>query len=162
MSNSKINTIEISGASLSQIASHPLKRERETALNDIIKDNFFEPKDDNSGPYDLKLSIEDGRLVIYMKNALGKSLNTLILSIKPYKRLIQDYFIMIQSYESARHEGNRERLEAIDMGRRGIHNEGAELFMERLKDKVAMDVKTARRLFTLICALNKNNLILSR
>lgn len=161
MAKSSIKTIVISGVESIPANINHLVKEQETALNDLVKDSFFQPENDNAGPYDVTLAIEDHRLVIYLKNANDEDLSTLILSLKPYKRLIQDYFLMIQSYEHARHEGNREKLEAIDMGRRGVHNEGAELFMERLKNKINMDFETARKLFTLICVLNKKEVLLS-
>lgn len=161
MNKSRINNIILSDLEILSARSNHLVKEQETALEDLMKDSFFQPINDNSGPYDVTLSLEDHRLILYIKNAGEEDLSTLILSLKPYRRLIQDYFLMIQSYEHARHEGNREKLEAIDMGRRGVHNEGAELFMERLKRKIEMDFETARKLFTLICVLNKNEVLLS-
>jgi len=81
----------------------------------------------------------------------------LVLSLKPYRRLIQDYFLMLESYEQARHSATRDKLEAIDMGRRGIHNEGADLLLSRMESKITMDHETARKLFTLICVLHKTH-----
>lgn len=86
----------------------------------------------------------------------------LVLSLRPYKRLIQDYFLIVQSYDDAIKEGKHGRIEAIDMGRRGLHNEGAELLMARLGDKIEMDFDTARRLFTLICVLHESKALLWR
>jgi uncharacterized protein (UPF0262 family) len=74
--------------------------------------------------------------------------------LKPYRRLIKDYFLIVRSYDEAMREGKPSRIEAIDMGRRGLHNEGAGLLIERLEDKITMDLDTARRLFTLICVLH--------
>ena len=89
-----------------------------------------------------------------IRNAEDEALPMLVLSLKPYKRLIKDYFMIVRSYDEAVKDGKPSRIEAIDMGRRGLHNEGAELLMERLKDKITMDHDTARRLFTLICVLH--------
>ena len=143
------------------VAPNHLEREQQTALKDIMQTSHFRPLNDNSGPYEVTLSIENNRLVIYTRNAADEDLNTLVLSLRPYSRLIKDYFMMIQSYEQARRSATREKLEAIDMGRRGIHNEGAELLIERLKDKVEIDFETARRFFTLICVLHTDHLRLS-
>jgi uncharacterized protein (UPF0262 family) len=136
----------------------PLHHERAEALAALSRSSFFQPANDGHGPYEVNLSVMDGRLVIAMKNAQARELPALVLSLSPYRRLIQDYFLMIDSYEHARHGENACKLEAIDMGRRGLHNEGAELLIERLKDKVALDLETARRLFTLICVLNKRDI----
>jgi uncharacterized protein (UPF0262 family) len=92
--------------------------------------------------------------VFEMTNTNSEVLPILVLSLKPYKRLIQDYFMMVNSYEEALVGANPSRIEAIDMGRRGLHNEGAEMVAERLADKIKMDDDTARRLFTLICVLH--------
>ena len=162
MTESHINKLVLAG--FENVTIHPdhLRKEQQTALNDLLKESVFQPVNDNTGPYDVTLAFEENRLVIYVTNSQGKALNTMVLSLSPYRRLIQDYFLMIESYETARHEGNREKLEAIDMGRRGVHNEGAKLFMTRLKDKIAMDFATARKLFTLVCVLNKNEVLLTR
>lgn len=139
-----------------------LEQEQEAALRDLAKLGHFQPLNDTHGPYDLTLSIEEHRLVVRMKNAKKDELSTLVLSLKPYRRLIQDYFLMLESYEKARHEAVCSKLEAIDMARRGVHNEAAELLIERLRDKIDMDFETARRFFTLICVLHKTNVNLLR
>lgn len=138
------------------IAPHHLRREQQVALEDILREGTFHPADNDNGPYDLALSIEDGRLVVRIKDSTAEDVNTLVLSLRPYKRILTDYFMMIESYEQMRRTGSREKLEAIDMGRRGLHNEGAELLQNRLKNHVEMDFETARRFFTLICVLHKN------
>ncbi len=131
-----------------------LSCERKSALDGLATKNNFSPLGtDAPGPFDLTLSIQDNRLVMELTDAHGVALPTLVLSLRPYARLIRDYFMMIESYETARRDGHHMRLEAIDMGRRGLHNEGAELLQDRLKDRISMDFETARRLFTLICAL---------
>ncbi len=132
----------------------PLQMDRDIAINDLKKDSVFQPVKDNNGPYSLELSVQDNRLIFRIQNAAGADLPFLVLSLNPYRRLIKDYFMICQSYNSAMHEGKPSRIEAIDMGRRGIHNEGANLLMERLSDKIELDLNTARRLFTLICVLH--------
>lgn len=140
--------------------SPALKHEQDKALKDIpLHQGQFIPHAPKGttvqGPYALTLSIEEGYLVIRIKDAGQNDLPSLALSLTPYKRLIQDYFLMIDSYETARHAGQYGKLEAIDMGRRGLHNEGADLIRARLKDKITMDHETARKLFTLIGTLHK-------
>lgn len=127
--------------------------EWQAALCALPSVGYFRPRNDNHGPYDVTLSVESHRLVIRTRNALAQELMTHILALRPYHNLIQDYFLMIESHEKARAHASREKLETLDMGRRGLHNEGAELLISRLKDKIEMDLETARRFFTLICAL---------
>lgn len=153
--NSHIASITLQGQAQSEFASR-LSQEQKTALNELALQSFFKPVNEEHGPYDVSLSIQDHRLVVEFATSDGTYLTSFVLSLKPYRRLIQDYFLMIGSYEKARREFGREKLEAIDMGRRGIHNEAAELFQDRLKDKIEMDFETARKLFTLICALHKD------
>ncbi|MGB1077065.1 MAG: UPF0262 family protein [Bdellovibrionales bacterium] len=133
--------------------SSAVRRERDNAIADLLQENVFEPVNDDGAPYHVELGIKDQRLIIEMVNAEKIKLPTLILSLRPYKRLIKDYFIMVESYNDARHLGG-DKLEAIDMGRRAVHNEGASYLKERLSSKVNIDMETARRLFTLICVLH--------
>lgn len=130
-----------------------MANERTIALKALKDHGHFRPLQSSHAPYIVDLSIQDNRLVFEMKDAGDNTLPALVLSLKPYKRLIKDYFMMIDSYEKMRNSGQHAKLEAIDMGRRGLHNEGAELMMERLSDKVDMDHETARGFFTLICVL---------
>jgi uncharacterized protein (UPF0262 family) len=134
-----------------------MARECDRAVADLIAQGKFRPLDNDAAPYDVRLSVEDGRLVIRMKDSQGIELTTHVLSLSPYRRIIADYFMMIESYEAARHGAMCGKLEAIDMGRRGVHNEGAELLQARLAEKIAMDHETARRLFTLICVLHRGH-----
>ncbi|MBI2235008.1 MAG: UPF0262 family protein [Micavibrio aeruginosavorus] len=132
-----------------------LKSEKDQAIRDLCDDAVFRPANTASpGPYDLSLSIQDGRLVLEMAEQDGTPLPALVLSVRPYTRLIRDYFMLIESYEKIRVTGTACQLEPIDMARRGLHNEGADLLIERLEGKIALDHPTARRLFTLICALH--------
>ena len=131
-----------------------LLRDCDTALNDLKQNSVFHPVNDKHGPYSLELYIEDNRLIFHIQNAKGDNIPYLMLSLSPYRRLIKDYFIIVQSYDEAIKGANPSRIEAIDMGRRGLHNEGAELLQERLEGKIDVDFNTARRLFTLICVLH--------
>lgn len=139
-----------------------IEHDRNAAVIDLQRESFFKPLKNEQGPYALTLNIQDNRLVIEMENAQGEPVPMLVLSLKPYKRLIQDYFMIVSSYQQAMQEGKLSRIEAIDMGRRGLHNEGAELLQERLAEKIEMDFDTARRLFTLICVLHESKALLWR
>lgn len=139
-----------------------IKRDRDTAIKDLQAGSVFAPTGDENGPYDLDISIQESRLVVQITCTKGEVMPMLVLSIKPYKRLIKDYFMIMRSYEDALRDGKPSRIEAIDMGRRGLHNEGAQLLIDRLEDKVEMDFDTARRLFTLICALHESKAMVWR
>lgn len=131
-----------------------MQMDRDIALSDLQKESFFRPLNNEMGPYTLELYIEDNRLVFHITDIKGQDLPYLVLSISPYRRIIKDYFMICKSYDEAVREGKPSRVEAIDMGRRGIHNEGAELLIERLSNKIELNIETARRLFTLICVLH--------
>lgn len=142
--------------------SEIVRRDQDHALYDLIVGSYFQPQNDNNGPYCLELSIEENRLVFHVTNATGKDLPFLVLSLTPYRRIIKDYFLIVQSYQAALSDGKPSRIEAIDMGRRGLHNEGASLLLDRLSNKIAMDQDTARRLFTLICVLHSGKAVVWR
>ncbi len=131
-----------------------MSNERDTAIADLIRESAFQPLNDNNGPYRLELSICNNYFVLQIKNANEEDLPAFMLSLSPYRRIVKDYFLMIEAYEKVRAEGIHSKLEPIDMARRGLHNEAADLLIERLKDKIEMDHDTARRLFTLICVLH--------
>jgi uncharacterized protein (UPF0262 family) len=128
------------------------------ALRDICTVSHFHPVNDEHGPYDVTMGLIDARLMIAIVNAEGEQLMTQYLSLRPYRKIIDDYFLMIKSFEAARLTANPAKLEAIDMGRRGLHNEGAELLQERLHGKIDIDFETARKIFTLICALHRDHM----
>lgn len=158
---SDISAITITDLALNEHQSL-LRRDRDVAIRDLKREGEFKPAKDDNGPYAIGLSVEENRLVFRLTNADGVDLPMLVLSLKPYKRLVKDYFMIVRSYDEAMREGKPSRIEAIDMGRRGLHNEGAESLQERLADKIAMDFDTARRLFTLICVLHAQNLSMWR
>lgn len=128
--------------------------ERRVAIFDLLEENSFRPAQSPGGPYVLRLAIEDGRLVFDVLTEARQAHGRVILSLTPFRRIIKDYFSVCQSYYSAIKTAPPAQIEAIDMGRRGLHNEGSDVLRERLKDKIELDHDTARRLFTLICALH--------
>ncbi len=138
--------------------SADVEQERRIAIFDLKENNSFKPlrehPDPYHGPYLLQLSIEEGRLVLGISREDGTALETLILSLGTLRRPIRDYFAICDSYYEAIRNAPPDRIEAVDMARRGIHNEAAELLQERLGGKIEVDFDTARRLFTLICVLH--------
>ena len=135
-----------------------VEQERRIAIFDLLEENYFAPQrefaDGYSGPYRIRLRVEEGRLVIEMAREDDTHLETLVLSLTRFRRAIKDYFAICDSYFQAVRQATPQQIETIDMARRGIHNEAAELLMERLEGKIAVDFDTARRLFTLICVLH--------
>jgi uncharacterized protein (UPF0262 family) len=125
------------------------------AVKDLQGDNEFIPAMQPGLQSLLHLSIQQGRLVFDIRDLEDQPVQIVILALGPFKMLIKDYQMLLDSYAGAVAEGREARIQAIDMGRRGLHNEGAELMMERLKGKVEIDFPTARRLFTLVCALHQ-------
>lgn len=134
--------------------SPELEADREQALADLAHESRFGAVGFN-GPYVLHLAILEGRLVFDIRDHDDGKLITHVLSLSPFRGLVKDYQLLVDSHITAVHEGREDRIQAIDMGRRGLHNEGAELMMERLKGKVEIDFPTARRLFTLVCSLHQ-------
>jgi uncharacterized protein (UPF0262 family) len=130
------------------------EHERRVAIFDLLESNLFDVVDAPDGPYCLKLSVQDGKLVFDVALLDGAPVRMFVLSLSPLRRVIKDYFMICESYYEAIRNATPTQIEAIDMGRRGLHNEGSELLEDRLKGKVTVDFDTARRLFTLICALH--------
>ena len=135
-------------------ANPDVEHERAIAIYDLIEENRFEPLGDDGGPYALKIGLVENRLVFEVTREDGAAVITYMLSLTPFRRVVKDYFLVCESYYTAIKTESPARIEAIDMGRRGLHNDGSKLLVERLKDKIAVDFDTARRLFTLICALH--------
>lgn len=130
------------------------EHERRVAIFDLIEDNRFLVDGHEGGPYVLNLSLQEQKLVFAVTLEDGASVRTFILSLTPFRRIIKDYFMICETYYDAIRNSSAAQIEAIDMGRRGVHNEGSELLEERLSGKVSLDFDTARRLFTLVCALH--------
>lgn len=149
----RLADIELDEASI-QSRGPDVDHERRVAIFDLLEANFFKPKGSPGGPYVLRLALEDGRLVFDVLTEARAPHGRLVLSLTPFRRIVKDYFFVCESYYSAIKTAAPSQIEAIDMGRRGLHNEGSEVLLERLKDKIELDFDTARRLFTLICALH--------
>ncbi|WP_426031695.1 UPF0262 family protein [Caulobacter sp. DWP3-1-3b2] len=138
-------------------ASRDQEQERQVAIFDLLDGNYFEPAEAQGGPYDLKLSLIENRLAFDIagpRTEKGGYERRHLLSLSPFRGVIKDYFMICDSYYSAIRNSTPQQIEALDMGRRGLHNEGSNLLRERLEGKVKTDLDTARRLFTLICALH--------
>ena len=130
--------------------------DRRQAVEDLLAGNFFDPLGVPGGPFALYLSVREGRMVFDLRDPEDAPVRALVLALGPFRRLIKDYHLIVESHERAVDGGGYEAsIQAIDMGRRGLHNEGAELLSERLAGRVGLDFETARRLFTLICALHQ-------
>ncbi|WP_027134738.1 UPF0262 family protein [Geminicoccus roseus] len=131
-----------------------VQHERSVAIFDLLEDNRFRLKDGFDGPYKVALSLRDNNLVLDVSHAENAEQRELILAVRPLRRVIKDYFIICDSYFQAIRGAPPSKIESIDMARRGLHNEGAELLREALVEKVDVDAQTARRLFTLVCVLS--------
>jgi uncharacterized protein (UPF0262 family) len=134
--------------------SPEVEHERAVAIFDLIEENFFALVGEHDGPYSLYLGIEENRLVIDIRSEAEDPLGKVILALSPFRRVVKDYFQICESYYHAIKSASPSQIEAIDMGRRGLHNEGSDLLRERLAGKIELDSNTARRLFTLICVLH--------
>ncbi len=135
-------------------ATPDVEHERAVAIFDLIEENSFEPAGHANGPYKLKISLVDSKLVFSISTQSDEPVATHILSLTPFRRIVKDYFMICESYYEAIRSSSPSQIEAIDMGRRGIHNEGSQTLMDRLDGKIGMDFDTARRLFTLVCVLH--------
>jgi uncharacterized protein (UPF0262 family) len=131
-----------------------VEHERAVAIYDLLEDNVFHPVDHDGGPYALHLSLTESRLVFDIRLPDGTPVVAHFLSVTPLRRIVKDYFMICDSYYEAIRTATPSRIEAIDMGRRSLHDEGSRILMERLRKKVRVDFDTARRLFTLVCVLH--------
>ena len=131
-----------------------IEHERAIAIYDLIEQNLFAPEGASSGPFTLHIALTGNRLMFDIRREDGTPVVAHLLSLTPFRRIVKDYFMICDSYYQAIRTATPTQIEAIDVGRRALHNEGSELLVERLKDKISMDVDTARRLFTLICVLH--------
>lgn len=139
-----------------------IQQEIDVAIFDLKEENYFHPQDlppepdgsEFTGPFFLALSISDNRLIMEIQDPESRrTLDKVLLALSPFRRVIRDYFAICESYYAAIKTATPAQIEAIDMGRRGLHNEGSELLKERLEGKVIVDFQTARRLYTLLCVL---------
>jgi uncharacterized protein (UPF0262 family) len=151
MADHHLQSVVLDGSLLGS-ATRDQEQERQVAIFDLIEQNSFQPDGAECGPYDLTITIVENRLAL---DIIGPGYERRhLLSLSPFRGLLKDYFMVCESYYDAIRHATPAQIEALDMGRRGLHNEGSELLRERLKGKVETDHDTARRLFTLICALH--------
>ena len=157
MADPRITDIELDEATILW-RNADIEQERRIAIFDLKEENTFKPlrawEAGYHGPYRLRLSVEDGRLGLQVSDDGGQHLETLILGLGRFRRPIRDYFAICDSYYQAIRKASAQEIETIDMARRGVHNEAADMLLERLEGKVETDFATARRLFTLICVLH--------
>jgi uncharacterized protein (UPF0262 family) len=148
----RLESVEIDEQSLAP-ATRDVEHERQVAVFDLLEDNRFRPEGAEGGPYALRISLIEGRLALDITGPRFERRH--ILSLSPFRGAIKDYFLICESYYDAIRHASPAQIEAVDMGRRGLHNEASEKLRERLAGKVEIDLDTARRLFTLICALHR-------
>ena len=137
--------------------SPAIENERAAAITDLLKDNQFTPHSGRAGPFHVHLAVKENRLVMEIRGADGAAdgpPETIVLPLAPFRRIVKDYFLVCESYYDAIRAKSLNQIEAIDVGRRSLHDEGSALLAERFAGKVAIDHDTARRLFTLICVLH--------
>ena len=147
----RLQSVELDEESLAAV-SRDQEQERQIAIFDLLEENYFFPENAEGGPYDLKMGLMENRLVLDVRGPGYERRH--ILSLSPFRPLIKDYFMICDSYYQAIRNSTPAQIEALDMGRRGLHNEASELLQTRLRGKIETDLDTARRLFTLICALH--------
>jgi uncharacterized protein (UPF0262 family) len=152
-SKQRLVSVTLDEASIGR-SNEDVEHEREVAIYDLLEHNHFAPVGHAGGPYALHLSVNANRLVFDIRLEDGTPVVAHLFSLSPLRRIVKDYYMICDSYYQAIRTATPDKIEAIDMGRRGIHNDGSEILMERLKDKVIIDLDTARRLFTLICVLH--------
>ena len=150
-SSHRLQSVVIDEDSLAS-ASRDQEQERQIAIFDLLEENYFAPDGAEAGPYDLRISLAENRLALDIRGPAYEKRH--LLSLSPFRGVIKDYFMVCESYYDAIRKSTPQQIEALDMGRRGLHNEGSELLRARLEGKVTTDHDTARRLFTLICALH--------
>ena len=136
--------------------SPEMQHERRVAIFDLLEENEFRPLESPSGPYIVNISLEDGsRLVFDINRSNGSDRGRVTLPLTPFRRIIKDYFLICESYHNAIRTATSAQIEAIDMGRRGLHNEGSRLLTDSLRNSLEIEFNTSRRLFTLICSLHR-------
>jgi len=157
LSRDRLIGITLDDATIAR-APQQIEHEREVAIYDIMDGNTFalteRSGDLSAGPYHLKIGIVEEKLALAISNEAQEPVVTHMLSLSPFRRILKDYFLILDSYYQAIRTATPSRIEAIDMGRRGLHDEGSTVLMERLAGKIDVDFDTARRLFTLVAALH--------
>ena len=138
--------------------SPEMQHERRVAIFDLLEDNGFRPVDSESGPYIVDLKLQgSAKLIFTVSRSNGAPRADVPLSLTPFRRIIKDYFMICESYHNAIRTATSAQIEAIDMGRRGLHNEGSRLLTDCLRNRIEMDFTTSRRFVTLICSLHRRN-----
>jgi len=138
------------------VSSIEMQHERRVAIFDLLEENEFKPLDSERGPYILNLGLQDGRRLVFDVNRTnGSDRGSYNVTLVPFRRVIKDYFMICESYHNAIRTATSAQIEAIDMGRRGLHNEGSRMLTDALRNQIEMDFNTSRRFFTLICALHR-------
>ncbi len=151
--NNRLSNIVLDETSIERGAPDQ-EHERMTAIYDLVDENVFALPGHAEGPYLLRLGLVSNRLAFDIRHEDDTPIVTHLLSLSPFRKVIKDYFLICESYYEAIRTASPDKIEAIDMARRGVHNEGAELVVERLAGKIEIDTQTARRLFTLLAALS--------
>ncbi len=151
--NNRLIAVDLD-ASIGPGPSAEAEHERRVAIYDLLEENSFQLSNGMEGPYRLQLSTLDGRLMFEIFNDREEKISIIGLSMSPFRAIVKDYFIICESYYQAIKLSTPSQIETIDMARRGLHNDGSEILMERLSGKVDIDFDTARRLFTLVCVLH--------
>ena len=131
-----------------------IEHERKIAIHDLIEKNSFSPLNHAGGPYTLRIGVDENRLVLDIRTGADEAVTIIGLSLSPFRRIVTDYFEICENYFSAIKSASPSRIETLDMARRSLHNEGSELLQARLAGRIDTDFDTARRLFTLLCALS--------
>ena len=152
-SDDRLTAVTLDAASIER-GNPDQEHERQIAIYDLLDENVFAVAEYAGGPYALMIALHDAKLAFDIRDAGGTTVATHILSLTPFRRIFKDYFLVCESYYAAIRTSTPSQIEAIDMGRRGLHDEGVALLEERLKDKIVCDQPTYRRLFTLITALH--------
>ncbi len=148
----RLTALELDETSL-PARSREVDHERRVAIFDLLEDNSFALAG-APGPYRLRLAIHEGRLLFDVRSDDETKLRDIVMSLTPFRKVVRDYFMICESYYDAIRKLSPSQIETLDMGRRGLHDEGSELLRERLGGKIELDFGTARRLFTLLCALH--------
>jgi uncharacterized protein (UPF0262 family) len=131
-----------------------IEHERAVAIADLLAENSFNPKSAIAGPFHLHLGVAESRLLLDIRDINDQPLEQVVLPLSPFRKIVKDYFMICGSYYNAVREASPSKIEAIDMGRRALHDEGGEKLRERLAERIEVDLNTARRLFTLLCVLH--------
>jgi len=149
----RLAAVTLDEASLGS-SNDDIEHERRVAIYDLVENNTFKPTGHDGGPYTLQLGLSGNRIVFDIRLTDGTAVIAHMLALAPFSRIVKDYFVVCDSYYAAIRTATPDRIEALDMGRRALHDEGSRIVMERLKRKVDLDFDTARRLFTLIAVLH--------